>query len=58
LPNDTSLSSDGAQGDGLMPNISDVNVLGLWIDETLIICDFSSDDLQNFISDDNTDEIL
>ncbi len=24
----------------------------------LIICDFSSDDLQNFISDDDTDEIL
>jgi hypothetical protein len=29
-----------------------------WIDETLIICDFSSDDLQNFFSDDDTDKIL
>jgi hypothetical protein len=32
--------------------------LGLWIDETLIICDFSSDDSQNFISDDDTKEFL
>jgi hypothetical protein len=34
------------------------NPAGMWIDETLIICDFSSDDVQNFTSDDDTDEFL